>query len=465
MTDIAPELLEAVKKSFEAKTKGLGESITKGVKNYEEAYRYAIKVGGALAGAFKTNITSEILPDGMMYFNIANRVVLPMLQAGYELSSAAAVQAQKSVNKAAGIGMKPQVAEFDEDKAKGIIDRLSSEPFEDVKWILDDPVKTFSKNAVDETLEKNVEFQGKSGLHPKIVRTASANACPWCLEMEGEYEYPDVPKDVYRRHENCDCTVEYVDGGKRQDVWSKKERYEGDDFSPQELVQKIKDKVEEARERKDIAEQLKGIGFKSVDKNFLLKADKELQAETTSQLRDLEDKFGAVKKGDISIELKKGPGASTRVNKTTSESKILKFGQDTFGSRDQYLKQMRQDINDGWAMPCNMDDDILSRYIVTHEYGHILENALIKEELGVKMGTRADFARYYRNQIENIARQFDPNYSPEKYISGYVQEVRVNKPGEYDTEFFAECFANSQLGEPNVLGQAMNQWLESRGYQ
>ena len=223
MDDIAPELLEAVRKSFEAKTKGLGESITKGVKNYEEAYRYAIKVGGALAGAFKTNITSEILPDGMMYFNIANRVVLPMLQAGYELSSAAAVQAQKSVNKAADIGMKPQVAEFDEDKAKGIIDRVSSEPFDDVKWILDDPVKTFSKNVVDETLEKNVEFQGKSGLHPKIVRTASANACPWCLEMEGEYEYPDVPKDVYRRHENCDCIVEYIDGGKRQDVWSKKE--------------------------------------------------------------------------------------------------------------------------------------------------------------------------------------------------------------------------------------------------
>lgn len=222
MDDIAPELLETVKKSFEAKTKGLGESIAKGVKNYEEAYRYAIKVGGALSRAFKINITSEVLPDGMMYFNIANRVVLPMLQEGYELSSAAAIQAQRSANKAAGIGIKPQIAEFDEDKAKGIIDRLSSEPFDDVKWILDDPVKTFSKNVVDDTLKKNVDFQGASGLHPKIVRTADANACPWCLEVEGEYEYPDVPKDVYRRHENCDCTVEYISAGKRQDVWTKR---------------------------------------------------------------------------------------------------------------------------------------------------------------------------------------------------------------------------------------------------
>ncbi|MBR0455654.1 MAG: hypothetical protein IJJ01_03225 [Firmicutes bacterium] len=221
MTDIAPELLEVIEKSFEAKVKGLEKNIAKGVKNYEEAYYYAIKVGEALAKSFMVNITSEVLPDGMMYYNIANRVVLPMLRAGYEISSAAAVQAQKSANKAAGIGIKPQEAEFDEEKAKGIIDRVSSEPFEDVSWILDEPVKTFSKNAVDDTLQKNVEFQGKSGLSPKIVRTASADACEWCQEVAGTYEYPNVPDDVYRRHANCNCIVEYVDGGKIQNVHTK----------------------------------------------------------------------------------------------------------------------------------------------------------------------------------------------------------------------------------------------------
>lgn len=88
-----------------------------------------------------------------------------------------------------------------------------------------------------------------------------------------------------------------------------------------------------------------------------------------------------------------------------------------------------------------------------------------KDEMSVKMGTRADFARYYRNQIEDIARRIDPDYEPDKYTSGYVKWCKTDKVGSYDTEFFAECFANSQLGEPNVLGQAMNQWLESRGYQ
>ena len=224
MTDIAPELLEKVRQSFEAETASLKEDIEKGVKSYEEAYSYAIKVGEALSKSFGVNITSEVLPDGMMYYNIADKVVRPMLMAEHELSSAAAVSAQKSANKAAGIGIKPLEAEFDAERAQGIIDRVSSQPFEEIKWILNEPVKTFSKNVVDHTLEKNVEFQGKSGLSPKIRRTATGETCDWCQAVAGTYSYPNVPKDVYRRHANCDCVVEYVDGGKIQNVHTKQMR-------------------------------------------------------------------------------------------------------------------------------------------------------------------------------------------------------------------------------------------------
>ncbi|MCI5674996.1 MAG: hypothetical protein MR314_02360 [Ezakiella sp.] len=32
------------------------------------------------------------------------------------------------------------------------------------------------------------------------------------------------------------------------------------------------------------------------------------------------------------------------------------------------------------------------------------------------------------------------------------------------SEFFAEFFANSQLGSTNELGKAMNEWLKNRGF-
>lgn len=468
MTDIAPELLEKVRQSFEAETAVLKEEITKGVKSYEEAYSYAIKVGEALSRSFGVNITPEVLPDGRMYYNIADKVVRPMLLAEHELTSQAAVSAQRFVNREAGIGIRPLEAEFDAERAQGIIDRVSSQPFEEIKWILNEPVKTFSKNVVDQTLEKNVEFQGKSGLSPKIRRTALGDACPWCQAVAGTYTYPQVPKDVYRRHANCDCVVEYIDPGKypgmRQNVWTK--QWEDDEFiTPQELVEKVKAKAAESKEKKDTVRQLKDIGFSSVDRKWLSQVDKELQASSIAQLRELEDRFGAVQKGRIAVKMKKDRGGATTVDKPTSTNTILKFGRDSFKSKDEYLRSMRMDLNARWCMPCNDDDETLCKYIVTHEYGHILQNSLIKDEMGAKMGTRADFARHYRNQIEDIARQIDPDYRPEKYTSGYVQWCKTDKVGSYDTEFFAECFVNSQLGDPNVLGQAMNQWLKNRGYQ
>ncbi|WP_205422898.1 hypothetical protein [Granulicatella sp. zg-ZJ] len=63
----------------------------------------------------------------------------------------------------------------------------------------------------------------KHGLSPKIIRTHTGNCCDWCRNLAGVYDYPKVPKDVYRRHGNCRCTVDYKPGdGKKQNVWSKK---------------------------------------------------------------------------------------------------------------------------------------------------------------------------------------------------------------------------------------------------
>ncbi len=95
---------------------------------------------------------------------------------------------------------------------------------EDAMWLLDAPVKTFSQSIVDDTIRTNAEFQSKAGLRPRIIRRDSGGCCDWCAKLAGTYDYPGVPREVYRRHANCNCTVEYDPGsGKRvQDVWTKK---------------------------------------------------------------------------------------------------------------------------------------------------------------------------------------------------------------------------------------------------
>lgn len=228
MDDIAPALLETLRQRFlqhlqaDAHAAELLEAILDGKAGYAEAGDYAEEVGRALAGAFST-ITGADLPDGRMYWNIADRVVRPLLEEDHTMVSDAAVQVQKALNQAAGLGLQPQRVPVDADKINGILNRLdAAAAYDDVAWILGEPVVTYSRGVVDATLQANVEFQGKTGLRPKVVRRAPYKCCEWCSRLAGSYTYPDVPRDVYRRHQNCRCVVEYDPGsGRRQNVHTK----------------------------------------------------------------------------------------------------------------------------------------------------------------------------------------------------------------------------------------------------
>lgn len=228
MDDIAPALLEQLRQQFARNLGGsdraaeLLEKIRAGGAGYEEAGDYAEEVGRALADTFAT-LTGEDLPDGRMYWNIADRVVRPLLVEDHTLVSDAALQVQQALNAAAGLGLTPQAAPLNTDRVEVLLNRLANaQRFADVAWLLDAPVVNFSRSVVDDTLQANVEFQGKAGLRPRVVRRTVHKCCEWCSRLAGSYTYPDVPKDVYRRHENCRCVVEYDPGsGRRQNVHTK----------------------------------------------------------------------------------------------------------------------------------------------------------------------------------------------------------------------------------------------------
>ncbi|MDD3185921.1 MAG: hypothetical protein PHT76_11550 [Anaerostipes sp.] len=244
MEDIALLLLKNIKKDFNHEVKGNSKiskvlkRIRDGTATYKDANDYSIEIGKALAGAYKKNISSSTLPDGRMYYNIANRVVGNTLKNNYDLISRQALKVQAALNKKAKIGLKAIRTDMNQDKAKGIINRLSSEKnYDDIAWILDEPIVNFSQSVVDDSIRANSEFQGRSGMSPKIIRKPEGKCCKWCAEVAGVYTYPDVPDNVYRRHQNCRCTVEYDPGsGKVQNVHTRTFRNRDED----DIIQKRK---------------------------------------------------------------------------------------------------------------------------------------------------------------------------------------------------------------------------------
>ncbi|HFR3750165.1 hypothetical protein ACTGXK_08055 [Streptococcus suis] len=228
--DILPDLLREVQEKFETSygksevVRNAFAELKKKKATYATANDFAIEVGNILSDALGSSVTSDKLPGGKMYYNIAQRLLTDTLGHNFELVTDYVEQVQGNLNELAGIGLQVQVPEVNQDRIDGLVNRLSSEDeFNKVAWLLQEPIVNFTQSIVDDSIKANAEFHAKAGLTTKIVRKESGNCCRWCRSVVGVYDYPNVPKDVWRRHNRCRCTVDYHPGnGKKQNAHSKR---------------------------------------------------------------------------------------------------------------------------------------------------------------------------------------------------------------------------------------------------
>lgn len=172
---------------------------------YNESYHFA-------------KILGKISANGLADFTALKQMedcydtVLQFIRAGaYADVSELAADVQSALNKDYGIGLKGQAAKFDLDKASGIA-HMYANLDEYTEVFARNSLETFVNSIVDDTLNANAEFQKSAGLNPRVIRSSNGGCCEWCNKITGVYEYPP-PRDVFKRHENCNCTLHY-DGQK-----------------------------------------------------------------------------------------------------------------------------------------------------------------------------------------------------------------------------------------------------------
>src|SRR5690606_21200291 len=104
--------------------------------------------------SFEKNISSEVLPDGHMYFNIADRVLNTTLERNHILVVAVSVEIQEILNRKAGLGLKGVSPKLNRNRIKSIVERVVREEiYDDVKWMLAEPIVNFTQSVVDDTLK------------------------------------------------------------------------------------------------------------------------------------------------------------------------------------------------------------------------------------------------------------------------------------------------------------------------
>lgn len=230
MTDIAPELLKNIATSYnsyvskDAELKRLAKLVNSSKATYAEGDRLAHGLGKALASAIQQNVSSEILPNGIMYYNIAEKV-LPPLCTGVESTIADyAMEIQRTINDRAGLGINVVRPKHNADRMNGLVQFASSDEYDAIASRLGEAVINYEQNVMTETLKENARVQESLGIEAVVERIYDGvglhdgkQPCQWCMDRAGVWTYSEANANgVFERHDGCGCIINYTVNGRTQ---------------------------------------------------------------------------------------------------------------------------------------------------------------------------------------------------------------------------------------------------------
>lgn len=214
--DVSQGILNAIVKDFEKKYSSSKEinrlliKIETGTVSHRESYQFAQKVADLLNYAIKKNMTGSTLPNGKLYYHIAESVLTPLLKNNHALVTNYVKDVQEILNIKDGIPFKGVTTKVNTDRVEGICSEYSrTDRFDETQQELADTIENYSLSSVDDTIKENARFLNNLGYYEVVERRAESGACKWCRSLEGTYNYSsDMDTTVFKRHKRCKCTID-----------------------------------------------------------------------------------------------------------------------------------------------------------------------------------------------------------------------------------------------------------------
>ena len=320
------------------------------------------------------------------------------------------------------------------------------------------------------------------------------------FKMDGyEIEYPGDPSAEPEMIYNCRCTLvddildwPYNDerndeklGDMTYEQWKHAKDKPGKDGSTKQDAEIRAEKenakaveVPEVHNKEEAKEELLKV-FGNVEPSFM-KNDEELIVRNTNQFLKLNARFGAVTENNAGFVTAKKSGRAIAWTDSSyrEDREFTRLGlvKDFYKDKNILMDEEESGQRTFFSMPCAKEN--LDIYSITHEYGHILESYIsrrredwdaleeqfkqktpggwiVKDPKAYQKAEKKRANEIY-NEIIGIAKEKNSDFNLEDNLSKYGHSNKF--------EFFAEVFANSQCGEPNELGLAMEEWLQKEGF-
>lgn len=240
MEDIAPELYNRIQDemkrllSHAGNVTGLERKIRQGKASQRDVARYADIVGRAASEAFKKVLKLEDLPDGKLYWNIAEKTIGETLKGVYgDVNTVAAIQLRgDDIKKGFNIGIK-QGTDPD-NRIKVVLEMASGQTTQEaLDNAMTDPVISTARKFYDDFQLANGDVRDALGFDEVVVRHYDDRGlhngktpCIWCLQREGTFSIQDAHRlGVFERHPGCGCTIEVItpDRTQVQTDWTRNE--------------------------------------------------------------------------------------------------------------------------------------------------------------------------------------------------------------------------------------------------
>lgn len=171
-----------------------------------------------------SDLLGKCLSDNVLSLDDREAAAFDMLRDSYDHTNSVLSQVQTGIDKKNGINIRPRAAAFPLERVTQFSHSLVDPTVEDsvIQRRARNGTANISMSYHDNYMETNAEFRSNAGLKCYIDRQTDGKCCKWCTAIAGRYVYGEEPHDVYRRHDNCGCSVIYENGRQRQDVWSKR---------------------------------------------------------------------------------------------------------------------------------------------------------------------------------------------------------------------------------------------------
>ena len=151
-------------------------------------------------------------------------VCTALLRERYDTMNGILADVQEAADEALGLSLDAAHAPFPSERVQTVAHSLIDPGVTaaTIQRRANKPVATVARSFHDDFIETNAKKRSDLGLRCHITRETDGKCCPWCDGLAGRYVYGRHPGDIFRRHDNCGCTVTYEEGRQRQDVWTKR---------------------------------------------------------------------------------------------------------------------------------------------------------------------------------------------------------------------------------------------------